>query len=121
MSVKVLVIIAFLVLSFASYYTDTVQASPDAGRVLGWSNGQFRMWRRSIAETDMCTASPMMLSRWGDEVQQAAANQVLEPAQWLPADAPKDAFAAQREVSTRIGFEAPGVAAAGYRVYVFYP
>ena len=46
---------------------------------------------------------------------------VLEPAQWLPADAPKDAFAAKREVATRISFEAPGVAAAGYRVYVFYP
>lgn len=56
-----------------------------------------------------------------DARDKALVRKVLEPAQWLPADAPKDAFAAQREVSTRIGFEAPGVAAAGYRVYVFYP
>ncbi len=41
---------------------------------------------------------------------------VLKPAQWLPADAPKDAFPAQREIATQVAFEAPGVAAAGYRV-----
>lgn len=56
-----------------------------------------------------------------DARDKALVRKVLEPAQWLPADAPKDAFAAKREVATRISFEAPGVAAAGYRVYVFYP
>ncbi|WP_153163078.1 DUF3426 domain-containing protein [Zoogloea sp. 1C4] len=56
-----------------------------------------------------------------DARDKALVRKVLEPAQWLPADAPKDAFAAKREVATRIAFEAPGVAAAGYRVYVFYP
>ena len=46
---------------------------------------------------------------------------VLEPAQWLPADAPKDAFPAHREIASQVAFEAPMVAAAGYRVWVFYP
>ena len=46
---------------------------------------------------------------------------VLEPAQWLPADAPKDAFPAHREIAAQVAFEAPLVAAAGYRVWVFYP
>jgi hypothetical protein len=40
---------------------------------------------------------------------------VLEPAQWLPADAPKDAFPAHREIAAQVAFEAP-MAAAGYRV-----
>ena len=42
-----------------------------------------------------------------DARDKALVRRVLEPAQWLPADAPRDAF--------------PGVAAAGYRVYAFYP
>ncbi|NML25899.1 DUF3426 domain-containing protein [Zoogloea dura] len=56
-----------------------------------------------------------------DARDKALVRRVLEPAQWLPADAPKDAFPARREIATRVAFEAPGVAAAGYRVYAFYP
>lgn len=56
-----------------------------------------------------------------DARDKALVRRVLEPAQWLPADAPRDAFPARREIAARVAFEAPGVAAAGYRVYAFYP
>mgnify|MGYP001050127737 CR=1 FL=1 len=56
-----------------------------------------------------------------DARDKALVRRVLEPAQWLPADAPKDAFPARGETAIRVAFEAPGVAAAGYRVYAFYP
>lgn len=56
-----------------------------------------------------------------DARDKALVRRVLEPAQWLPADAPRDAFPARGEAAIRVAFEAPGVAAAGYRVYAFYP
>lgn len=56
-----------------------------------------------------------------DARDKALVRRVLEPAQWLPADAPRDAFPARGETAVRVAFEAPGVAAAGYRVYAFYP
>lgn len=56
-----------------------------------------------------------------DARDKALVRRVLAPAQWLPADAPKDAFPARGETAIRVAFEAPGVAAAGYRVYAFYP
>lgn len=56
-----------------------------------------------------------------DARDKALVRRVLEPAQWLPADAPRDAFPARGETAIRVAFEAPGVAAAGYRVYAFYP
>ena len=56
-----------------------------------------------------------------DARDRALVRKVLEPREWLPVSAPNDAFQARREVATRVNFEAPGVAAAGYRVYAFYP
>lgn len=56
-----------------------------------------------------------------DARDKALVRRVLAPAQWLPADAPKEAFPTKGEVAIRVAFEAPGVAAAGYRVYAFYP
>ena len=56
-----------------------------------------------------------------DARDKALVRRVLEPSQWLPADAPREAFPARGETAIRVAFEAPGVAAAGYRVYAFYP
>lgn len=56
-----------------------------------------------------------------DARDKALVRRVLEPTRWLPADAPKDAFPGKGEIAIRVAFEAPGVAAAGYRVYAFYP
>ena len=64
-----------------------------------------------------------MPERYGNSLleNRPLVRRVLEPAQWLPADAPKDAFPAHREIAAKVAFEAPLVAAAGYRVWVFYP
>jgi predicted Zn finger-like uncharacterized protein len=47
---------------------------------------------------------------------------VLAPADWLPADRPAAAgFAAQGEAAVSLTFEAAGIPAIGYRLYLFYP
>lgn len=57
-----------------------------------------------------------------DTRDRALVRRVLAPADWLPAAARQQAaFAAGSEVTVRLAFDAPGVAATGYRVYVFYP
>jgi len=89
---------------------------PDATR-----EAYFTLHATLRNRADYPQAYPHLEITLTDARDKALVRKVLEPAQWLPADAPKDAFAAKREVATRIGFEAPGVAAAGYRVYVFYP
>lgn len=89
---------------------------PDAAR-----EAFFTLHATLRNRADFPQAYPHLEITLTDARDKALVRKVLEPAQWLPADAPKDAFAAKREVATRISFEAPGVAAAGYRVYVFYP
>lgn len=56
-----------------------------------------------------------------DARDKALVRRVLSPDQWRPAEAPKAAFPAKSEIVSRVAFEAPGIAAAGYRVYAFYP
>lgn len=52
----------------------------------------------------------------------AIARRVFSPADYLPANTPPDQpFAARSELALRLWIEAKDVAAAGYRLYVFYP
>lgn len=57
-----------------------------------------------------------------DTQDQALVRKVLAPADWLPADRVGNAgFAAQGEVAVKLLFDAEGVPAVGYRLYLFYP
>lgn len=57
-----------------------------------------------------------------DTQDQALVRKVLAPADWLPADRAGNAgFAAQGEVAVKLLFDAEGVPAVGYRLYLFYP
>jgi predicted Zn finger-like uncharacterized protein len=57
-----------------------------------------------------------------DTQDAALVRKVLAPADYLPADhPPQAAFAAQEEVAVHLTLETPGVPAAGYRLYLFYP
>lgn len=89
---------------------------PDAGREAFFT---LHVTLRNRAE--FAQAHPHLEVTLTDARDKALVRRVLEPAQWLPADAPKDAFPAHREIAAKVAFEAPLVAAAGYRVWVFYP
>lgn len=89
---------------------------PDAGR-----EAFFTLHATLRNRADFQQAYPYLEITLTDARDKALVRKVLEPREWLPASAPKDAFPAKRELVTRVSFEAPGVAAAGYRVYVFYP
>lgn len=56
-----------------------------------------------------------------DVSDQALVRRVFTPAEYLPADANKAGFAAKGEQAVSLVLDAPGVAAVGYRLYVFYP
>jgi hypothetical protein len=57
-----------------------------------------------------------------DTQDEALIRKVLIPADYLPADQSVDAgFAARSEVAVKLSFEASGVPAVGYRLYLFYP
>lgn len=89
---------------------------PDAGR-----EAFFTLHATLRNRAEFQQAWPHLEVTLTDARDKALVRRVLEPAQWLPADAPRDAFPARREIAARVAFEAPGVAAAGYRVYAFYP
>lgn len=89
---------------------------PDAGR-----EAFFTLHATLRNRADFQQAYPYLEITLTDARDKALVRRVLEPAQWLPADAPKDAFPAHREIAAQVAFEAPMVAAAGYRVWVFYP
>lgn len=89
---------------------------PDASREAFFT---LHVTLRNRAE--FAQAHPHLEVTLTDARDKALVRRVLEPAQWLPADAPKDAFPAHREIAAQVAFEAPMVAAAGYRVWVFYP
>jgi len=89
---------------------------PDAGR-----EAFFTLHATLRNRADFQQAYPYLEITLTDARDKALVRKVLEPKEWLPSSAPKDAFPAKRELVTRVSFEAPGVAAAGYRVYVFYP
>ena len=89
---------------------------PDAGR-----EAFFTLHATLRNRAEFQQAYPYLEITLTDARDKALVRKVLEPKEWLPASAPKDAFPAKRELVTRVSFEAPGVAAAGYRVYVFYP
>lgn len=50
-----------------------------------------------------------------------AARRVIRPEEWVPRDRLKRGFAASGTQSVRLPFDAPDVAAVGYRIYAFYP
>lgn len=89
---------------------------PDASR-----EAYFTLQATLRNRADFEQAYPHLEITLTDARDRALVRRVLEPRQWLPAEAAKDAFAAHGELAARIGFEAPAVAAAGYRVYAFYP
>ena len=97
----------------------TIESSdiqPDANR-----EAFFTLHATLRNRAEFAQAWPHLEVTLTDARDKALVRRVLEPRQWLPADAPKDAFPARREIAARVSFEAPGVAAAGYRVYAFYP
>jgi predicted Zn finger-like uncharacterized protein len=100
----------------ASIAIESSDIQPDAGR-----EAFFTLHATLRNRAEFQQAWPHLEITLTDARDKALVRRVLEPGQWLPADAPRDAFPARREVVTRVGFEAPGVAAAGYRVYAFYP
>lgn len=100
----------------AAIAIESSDIQPDAGR-----EAFFTLHATLRNRAEFQQAWPHLEITLTDARDKALVRRVLEPGQWLPADAPRDAFPARREVVTRVSFEAPGVAAAGYRVYAFYP
>ena len=97
----------------------TIESSdiqPDASR-----EAFFTLHATLRNRAEFAQAWPHLEITLTDARDKALVRRVLEPQQWLPADMPQDAFPARKEVAARVRFEAPGVAAAGYRVYAFYP
>lgn len=66
-------------------------------------------------------AWPLLELTLTDTQDQALLRRVLEPADYLPRPVDASAFPAQGDVALRLWLEADGIAAAGYRLYVFYP
>jgi len=89
---------------------------PDASR-----EAFFMLHATLRNRADFPQAYPHLEVTLTDARDRALVRRVLTPPEWLPAGTPREAFPAKREVAARVGFEAPGVAAAGYRVYAFYP
>lgn len=72
-------------------------------------------------QADFAQAYPHLEITLTNARDQALVRRVLTPLEWLSGDAPASAFPSHKDVQARVYFEAPGVAAAGYRVYAFYP
>lgn len=89
---------------------------PDANR-----EAYFTLHATLRNRADFQQAWPHVEITLTDARDKALVRRVLAPAEWLPAGTPKDAFPARGETAIRVAFEARGVAAAGYRVYAFYP
>jgi len=100
----------------AAIAIESSDIQPDAGR-----EAFFTLHATLRNRAEFQQAWPHLEITLTDARDKALVRRVLDPSQWLPADAPRDAFPARREVTSRVSFEAPGVAAAGYRVYAFYP
>ncbi len=56
-----------------------------------------------------------------DERDRPLVRRVFTPPEWVPHSEPARGFLAGEDLAARLVFTAPGVDAAGYRVYVFYP
>ncbi|HJV25112.1 MAG TPA: zinc-ribbon and DUF3426 domain-containing protein [Aromatoleum sp.] len=56
-----------------------------------------------------------------DARERALARRVLAPTEWAPGADLEHGLAAGREITINLPFEATGLSAAGYRIYVFYP
>ena len=100
----------------ASITIESSDIQPDANR-----EAFFTLHATLRNRADFAQTWPHLEITLTDARDKALVRRVLEPKQWLPADMPQDAFPARKEVATQVRFEAPGVAAAGYRVYAFYP
>ncbi|MBS0347718.1 MAG: zinc-ribbon and DUF3426 domain-containing protein [Proteobacteria bacterium] len=100
----------------ASITIESSDIQPDANR-----EAFFTLHATLRNRAEFAQAWPHLEITLTDARDKALVRRVLDPKQWLPADMPPDAFPARKEVAARVRFEAPGVAAAGYRVYAFYP
>lgn len=100
----------------ASITIESSDIQPDASR-----EAFFTLHATLRNRAEFAQAWPHLEITLTDARDKALVRRVLEPKQWLPADMPQDAFPARKEVAARVRFEAPGIAAAGYRVYAFYP
>lgn len=56
-----------------------------------------------------------------DTADKALVRRVLPPAEYLPATERSPGFPAGKELPVELAIDAPGVPAAGYRLYLFYP
>jgi len=56
-----------------------------------------------------------------DAADQVVARRVIVARDYLSAGVPRDAFPANGETAVRLWIETRGIAAAGYRLYIFYP
>lgn len=56
-----------------------------------------------------------------DAADQVVARRVIAARDFLSAGAPRNAFPANGETAVRLWIETSGIAAAGYRLYIFYP
>lgn len=100
----------------ASITIESSDIQPDANR-----EAFFTLHATLRNRAEFAQAWPHLEITLTDARDKALVRRVLDPKQWLPADMPPEAFPARKEVAARVRFEAPGVAAAGYRVYAFYP
>ena len=70
-------------------------------------------------------AYPLLELSLTDTLDNAIARRVFQPAEYLPppnlSNPPDQAFPANADIAVRLWVEAKEIAAAGYRLYVFYP
>ncbi|MFZ2854875.1 MAG: DUF3426 domain-containing protein [Rhodocyclaceae bacterium] len=98
-----------------SIETSDLQADPAHSKLLVL---QATLRNRAAYEQ----AYPLLELSLTDTLDNAIARRVFQPAEYLPPQNPPDqAFPANADIAVRLWVEAKEIAAAGYRLYVFYP
>lgn len=98
-----------------SIETSDLQADPARGKLL-----VLQATLRNRAAYGQ--AYPLLELSLTDTQDNAIARRVFQPSEYLaPQNLPEQAFPANTDVPVRLWIEAKDIAAAGYRLYVFYP
>lgn len=85
-------------------------------------NAEFVFHATLRNRADFAQAYPHVELSLTDAADKPVVRRVFPPQEWLPAGTAEDApFSGGAAAEARLAFSAPGVAALGYRVYVFYP
>lgn len=95
---------------------------PAAGPIDPSNDGRLRLVASLRNRAPFAQAWPHLELTLTDTDDRTLLRKALAPAEYLPPEASRaDGFAAGAEQTVTLALEAPGVAAVGYRLYVFHP